>query len=228
MPPDKAPDPLARWRGNGPNGKTICFLGDSTTAVAPNFHERFRTVHCAPGGALAGVTTLNYGDDGSTLAAFLSDTRDHGITVAIAAQSDLYVLCYGLNDVRREPLSMERFQERIAEAVIQLRAGALNADILLRTPNPMLSQNTSYYAYLQPDESAQAYTDLMRHAYLGLTGRWPNVLVWDAMAEIFGAESLPTHPFMADQLHPNAAGEIATADALVRLIDPVGSTSSPS
>ncbi len=222
-----ASDPLARWRANGPDGKTICFLGDSTTAVALNFHERLRTVHCVPGGALAGAKTLNYGDDGSTLSAFLSDTREHGITPAIAVQADLYILCYGLNDVRREPLTLGQFRARIAEAVDQLRAGAPNADILLRTPNPMLSRNTSYYVYLQPDESAQTYTDLMRNAYIGLRGCWPNVLIWDAMAEIFGTRSLPTHPFMADQLHPNAAGEIAMADALVRLIGPAGTTSSP-
>lgn len=215
-----ASDPLARWHANGPNGKTICFLGDSTTAVAPNFHERLRTVHCVPGGALAGAETLNYGDDGSTLAAFLSDTREHGITPAIAANADLYVLCYGLNDVRREPLTTGQFRDRIAETVDRLRAGVPNTAIVLRTPNPMLAQNTSYYVYLQPDESAQRYTDRMRAAYLDLQGRWPNVLVWDAMAEVFGVESLPTHPLMADQLHPNAAGEIALADALVRVIAP--------
>jgi lysophospholipase L1-like esterase len=227
MEPDQRPDPLARWRAGGPNGKTICFLGDSTTAVATNFHERLRTVHCAPGGVLAGAETLNYGDDGSTLAAFLADTREHGITVAIAAQPDLYVLCYGLNDVRREPLTMEQFRARIAEAIDRLRAGAPNADILLRTPNLMLSQNTSYYVYLQPDESAQVYTDRMRDAYLGLQGRWPNVLVWDAMAEVFGTESIPTHPLLADQLHPNAAGEIALADALVQVIAPGGARIEP-
>jgi lysophospholipase L1-like esterase len=216
MPPH--PYPLARWRTGGPSGKTICFLGDSTTAVAPNFHERLRTVHCAPGGVLAGCETLNYGDDGSTLAAFLTDTREHGITVAIAAKADLYVLCYGLNDVRREPLTMTQFQARIIDAVERLRAGVPHADILLRTPNPMLSANTSYYVYLQPDESAQAYTDLLSDAYLRLAGRWPNVQVWDAMTEVFGAESTPTSPLMADQLHPNAAGEIALADALARVI----------
>jgi lysophospholipase L1-like esterase len=91
----------------------------------------------------------------------------------------------------------------------------------------MLSQNTSYYVYLQPDESAQVYTDRMRDAYLGLQGRWPNVLVWDAMAEVFGTESLPTHPLLADQLHPNAAGEIALADALVQVIAPAGARIEP-
>lgn len=217
MPPT-ASDPLARWRAGGPNGKTICLLGDSTTAVAPYFHDRLRSVHCTPGGVLEGAVILNYGDDGSTLAAFLSDTREHGITPAIAAQADLYVLCYGLNDVRREPLSEEQFRERIAEAVECLRAGVPSADILLRTPNPMLSQNTSYYVYLQPDESAQDYTDRMRAAYLDLAGRWLNVQVWDAMAELFGVVSLPTHPLMADQLHPNGRGEIALADGLVRII----------
>jgi lysophospholipase L1-like esterase len=218
MTPNQPFDPLARWRAGGPAGKTICFLGDSTTAVAPNFHERFLTVHCAPGGVLAGANTLNYGDDGSTLAAFLTDSREHGITPAIAAQADLYVLCYGLNDVRREPLTTEDFQLRIVEAVERLRAGVPKADILLRTPNPMLSQNSSYYVYLQPDESAQEYTDRLRDAYLGLQDRWPNVLVWDAMAEVFGAQSVPTHPRMADQLHPNAAGEIALADGIARVI----------
>lgn len=219
MIPDQSPDPLARWRAGGPAGKTICFLGDSTTAVAPNFHERLRTVHCAPGGALAGAITLNYGDDGSTLAAFLADTREHGITPTIAAHADLYVLCYGLNDVRREPLTMQQFQDRIAEAVDRLRAGVPNADIVLRTPNPMLSQNSSYYVYLQPEESAQTYTDRMRDAYLGLNGRWPNVLVWDAMAEVFGTESVSSHPMMADQLHPSFIGETALADALARVIE---------
>jgi lysophospholipase L1-like esterase len=216
----QTPDPLSRWRAGSPNGKTICFLGDSTTAVAPSFHERFRTVHCAPGGILEGARTLNFGDDGSTLAAFLSDTREHGITPAIAAQADLYVLCYGLNDVRREPLTKHQFQLRIADAVDRLRTGAPTADILLRTPNPMLSRNNSSYVYLQPEDSAQAYTDLMRAAYLDLQARWPNVLVWDAMSEVFGTESLPTHPLMTDQLHPNAAGEIALADALVEVIAP--------
>lgn len=220
MSPTEPLDPLVRWRAGGPSGKTICFLGDSTTAVAPNFHERFQTVHCAPGGVLAGAFTLNYGDDGSTLAAFLTDAREHGITPSIAAQADLYVLCYGLNDVRREPLTTEQFRDRIAESVDLLRAGVPTADIVLRTPNPMLSQNTSYYVYLQPGESAQVYTDRMRNAYLGLRNRWPNVLVWDAMAQVFGFESVATHPLMADQLHPNAAGEIALADALAQIIAP--------
>lgn len=216
---DRSSDPLARWRAGGPNGKTICFLGDSTTAGAVNVHERFHTVHCASGGTLAGAMTLNYGDSGSTLAAFLTDTREHGITPAIATQADLYVLSYGLNDVR-EPLTTGQLRERIGEAVERLGAGVPSADIVLRTPNPMLSQNTSYYSYLEPDESAQVYTDRIRAAYLELQQRWSNVLVWDAMAEIFGTQSLPRHPLMADQLHPNAAGEIALADGLARLIAP--------
>lgn len=218
-------DPLGRWRRGGFAGKQVCFLGDSTTSNASALFTDLRGIHAAPGGALSTITTpasdiLNYGENGASLAAFLSNSVTHGITNAIAAQADLYVFCYGINDVRLGATSQATLEARVISAVEQLRAGVPDADILLRVPNSLLTVDTGSNDFVSPEtaEAAQLYTDILRGAYLTMQNRWPNVLVWDAMAEIFGTISQASSIYMTDQLHPNNLGNQVLAAALAKQI----------
>lgn len=62
---------------------------------------------------------------------------------------------------------------------------------------------------------AQEQTDIMREAYLSFVGVYPNVVVADLQAGVFGTTAPTSHALMDDEVHPNDAGYEAIADYLV-------------
>jgi lysophospholipase L1-like esterase len=210
---------LSHWFTNGLVGKKICMVGDSTTSNATALFNEFNDFYTKEGEALYGVgSILNFGENGATLQVYLSDGVAHGITATIAAQADLYIVSYGINDVRLGQTTEDQLVSRLISAVDDIRAGAPDADIVLRMPNSFLSSDINGYGFVQPNSNAQAYSTLLRNAYLRLAHQWNNVVVLDTQSIIFGITSLPVSVYMDNQLHPSSAGYVALAKALVDVI----------
>jgi lysophospholipase L1-like esterase len=215
-----APDPhLTNWFANGISKKVICIVGDSTTSDATASFSEFSNFYVKEGQGLYGVgSILNYGENGASLAAFLADQVPYGITETIAAQADLYVLSYGINDVRLGHTTEAQLTALLTTAVNKIRAGVPKADIVLRMPNSFLSVDMSNYGFVQPNAQAPAYSTILRNAYMHLQDHWTNVAVLNTQDDVFGRASLTSSPYMANQIHPSDAGYVALAQELVGLI----------
>ena len=215
-----APDPhLSNWFANGISKKVICFVGDSTTSNATALFSEFSNFYVKEGQGLYGVgSILNYGENGASLAAFLADQVPYGISATIAAQADLYVLSYGINDVRLGQTTEAQLTALLTTAVNRIRAGVPKADIVLRMPNSFLSVDVDSYGFVQPNASAPAYSTILRNAYMQLQDHWSNVAVLNTQDDVFGRASLTSSPYMVNQIHPSDAGYVALAQDLVGLI----------
>jgi len=215
-----APDPhLSVWFANGLSGKTICMVGDSTTSNATDLFSELSGFYRKEGEGLFGVRSVfNYGQNGASLSVFLADGVPLGISAAIAAQADLYVISYGINDVRLGQTTEAQLTSLLTTAVNRILAGVPKANIVLRMPNSFLSTDVSGYGFVQPNSMAPAYSTMLRNAYKHLENHWSKVAVLDTQDAIFGRASLSTSVYMANQIHPSSAGYFALAQSLVDLI----------
>lgn len=210
---------LSRWFANGVVGKKICFVGDSTTSNATMLFKELNDFYTKEGEALYGVRSiLNFGENGASLPYFLSDGVAHGLTATIAEQADLYVISYGINDVRLGETTESQLVNRLTSTVNSIRAGVPNADIVLRMPNSLLSADINGYGFVRPNNNAQTYSTLLRNAYKRLENQWDNVVVLDTQDRVFGFVSAPSSINMVDQLHPSSEGYVLLAGLLVDLI----------
>lgn len=221
---------LTRWFRGGIAGKTIVFLGDSTTSNAVYMFNRLTGYHNDPGGALYGVADadfVNQGNNGLSLEGYLAGSGGaYTLANAYAAAGDLYVISYGINDVRLGLTSQAQLTARLTTLVDLLRANVPNADIILRIPNPLLTEDvggnhwvTSAGGTVNPAGAAQDYTDRMYYAYKALENKWPNVVIWDTQRLVFGrvSDTLANSVYMVDQLHPNQLGYEALANSFASL-----------
>ena len=219
--PPPTPSALSHWFDKGVTGKTICFVGDSTTASATALFQELNNFYRKEGEGLYGIgPILNYGENGASILAFLTNIVTHGITATVATQADLYVISYGINDVRLGQTTEDQLVSMLRDTVDRIRTGVPKADIVLRMPNSLLSSDVGGYAYVQPNSSAQAYSTILRNAYLRLENQWSNVVVLDTQDRVFGRDSLPSSTYMVDQLHPSATGYVLLANVLVDVIGP--------
>ncbi len=198
---------LTHWFAGGVNGKKIVFVGDSTTSTATGLFTWLTNNAQQAGQPLAGVTILNYGENGATLSSFLADSVTHGITNTIAASGDLYVFCYGINDVRLGATDQPTLHTRIVSAVTQIRAALATSDIVLWGPNSFLTTDVGGSGYVSPNTSAQVYTNILYNAYAAQHGAWPNVAVVQKQDAIFTRICQASTIYMSDQLHPSTHGQ---------------------
>lgn len=192
--------------------KKICFIGDSTTdgkaGVAQFLYECLNRYHINSGDNLDGVTLVDKGSSGNTCYNFIRDENGtKGIKACVDEQADLYVFCYGINDVRLGNTTKEQLKEYISIAIERLLKET-NAYILLRVPNSLLADDPSNNNWIQPLEKAQEYTDIMWEAYMELKNKWARVDIIDMQTLIFGRTVLNKvdNPYMNDNLHPNSDG----------------------
>ena len=215
---------LDKWFAGGIRGKKIVMVGDSTTDFA-NGLTRALNYYTRRGRELAGAAFLNYGVNGQTLATWQADTTGrYGATSTIAQNADLYVLCYGPNDVRLGAMSEDTLVTNLSTAVDSLRANGTST-VVLRTPATFTTTDTGTLGFVSPNSSAQAYSTLLRNAYTRVAAAKGCALL-DTQALVFGLTSMPDtqSPFMLNQIHPNDAGNTAVARELVRLIGVPAST----
>ena len=192
--------------------KKICFIGDSTTdgpaGAAQYLYECFNKYHLNSGDNLEGVTIVDKGSSGNTCYNFINNKpAEKGIDACISEQADLYVFCYGINDVRLGATTKEQLKSYISTAVERLLTET-NAYILLRIPNSLLADDPTNANYIQPLSNSQLYTDIMWEAYMELKNKWARVDLIDMQTLIFGrtVKNKADNPYMNDNLHPNKEG----------------------
>ncbi len=220
--PDRLPaQPLAAWYQGGFAGKRLVFWGNSTVSNAVYFFDQLNR-HAVPGGALEGLNPLqvmNYGSNGASLAALLNGQGAYPVSSVIAAHPDLLVIRGPLiNDVRGGRTTLAQAIALLDTALQQIRAASPRTAILLTTENSLLNADPGGQGFVQPAAAAQQYTDILHAAVMAFDGRYPNVEVVDIMAALYGTTSPQTSPWMADQLHPNEAGQRAEAELIIQII----------
>lgn len=209
---------LEKWFSGGVKGKKIVFVGDSTTDYAYGL-TRAMNYYTRRGRELAGVGFLNYGVNGQTLASWQADSGTrYGVAGTVAQNADLYVLSYGINDVRTGAMSEDTLVTNLSTAVDSLRANGTST-VLLRMPPTFTTTDTAALGSVVPNSSAQAYSTLLRNAYIRVAAAKGCALL-DTQALVFGLTSKADtqSPYMLNQIHPNDSGNTAIARELVKMI----------
>jgi hypothetical protein len=210
--PEKAG--LSGWLRDllGNRNKKITAIGDSTTDYATGAHvlwDEITSYFTGSGDILEGVTFTNRGANGNTLSNFINNISPTGknLSDSIADQADLYILSYGINDVRLGATSQSQLTSMLDTAIQSLLKNT-NGSILLRVPNSFLLDDPTSSGWLQPLSSAQAYTDLIWNAYMSFRGKYARVDVLDTQTLLFGRTCVPkaSNPLMNDILHPSTTG----------------------
>jgi hypothetical protein len=191
--------------------KKITCIGDSTTdsATGANFiWNEIMNNFANSGDICEGITFVNRGSNGNTLYNFINDTTgDKGINTCIADQSDLYILSYGINDVRLGATTQQQLTTML-DTAIQRLLKETKGYVLLRVPNSFLLDDPTASGLLQPLASAQTYTDLIWNAYMSFSGKYARVGILDTQTLLFGrtCQTKANAPLMNDVLHPSTSG----------------------
>ncbi len=198
------------------------FWGNSTVSEAIYFFDQLKA-YTATGGRLEGLDPaliLNFGSNGASLAAMLNGQGAHPISAVIAAHPDLLVIRGPLiNDVRLGATSLAGAEQLLQTALDQIISGSPGTPILLTTENSLLTVDVGGHGYVQPNEAAQQYTDILRAAVLAMKDKYPGVKIADVMYLEYGTVCLAQSPLMTDQLHPGEAGQRMEADLIANLIE---------
>jgi hypothetical protein len=218
---EPATNPLANWFSGGLSGKTVVVWGNSTVSHAGYFFQQLHAL-TFPGNVLEGLDPgriLNYGNNGASLAALLDGQGPYPISAVIAAKPDLLIIRGPLiNDVRLGTTTLEQAIALLKSALDEIRAGSPQTSILLTSENSLLRTDPGGFGWVQPPSQAQHYTDILHEAVLAFDGKYPNVKVCDVMSLVYGVLSPETSPFMANQLHPSEAGQVAEANLIAGVI----------
>ena len=201
--------------------KKLVMIGDSTTdsAVSSYFDDMMRK-YTKSGEVLESTEIINMGKGGTTINWFLTDPSDQ-IGTAISHNADIYTLCYGINDVREGNCTKEQLKTNLKTCVDRLLKETQGC-VLLVTPNTMLSEDVGGHNYVVPNSSAQAYSTLLKEAYIELNAIYSSdrVQLVDMQELVFGniCVAKADTPFMSDQLHPNTLGQRCRADVIANTI----------
>lgn len=201
--------------------KKLVMIGDSTTdSAVSNYFDDMMRKYTKSGEVLEGTEIINMGKGGTTINWFLTDSSNQ-IGTAISHNAEIYTLCYGINDVREGNTSKEQLKNNLKTCVNRL-LDETQGCVLLVTPNTMLSADVGGYNYVKPDSSAQAYSTLLKEAYVELNAMYASdrVQLVDMQDLIFGDTCVvkADTPFMSDQLHPNTLGQRCRADVIANAI----------
>lgn len=205
---------IQKFYHSSKSGKLIDFVGDSTTEAAEGMYDQLAKMYEAPGGVLEGAQIRNRGSSGNTLHHFVNQIASNGNTLdqVIQDQADLYIVSYGINDIRES--SPERIKADLKVAVDRLLKET-RGGVLLRIPNPFLSVNRWNYIHMDIAK-AQLYSDQLWDVYHSFRDYDPRVDILDIPTLVFGRQVRPEHPYMQDTIHPNEAGYRAIADAVAQ------------
>lgn len=205
------------------NGKKIVFVGDSTTDVATEMYPRLNEL-AKTGGILEGATFINRGSSGNTVQRFIQGLayNSNTITKVIEDHADLYVFCYGINDIRSGTDSPARSKEQIRadiKTALDRLLTETNGYILLRTPNIFLTKE--FAEFVDDVSNCQKYTDTLWEIYESFRGYDNRVDVLDIQSIVFGRKAVYQHQYMKDTLHPNDIGYRLIGEVIAEYISNV-------
>lgn len=197
-----------------PSAQIVSVQGNSFTYLYPHVAaSEFE----ADNGQVTG-SILNFGNNGASLAAMLHPNAPYSAQLVCEQKPDLLIVRGPLiNDVRLGTTNLAEATQLERTALDMFHACIPNAAILLTTENSLLTTDTGEH-WVQPNADAQSYTNIMHDAVMAMNGIYPNVDVVDVMAEVYGTTSPSTSPYMANQLHPGAAGQNVEAQLLLKII----------
>lgn len=207
-------------------GKKIVMIGDSTTDVAPAMYKRFSDYYTCKGGILEGANILNRGANGSLLYDRVRGNYVvHGWTMEsdIAQQGDLYIICYGINDIKTGLRTKEQIREDLKTYIDNILTRT-KANILLRIPNTFLSSENEEEAkkgWITPIEKAQEYSNQLWEIYESFRGYSNRLDIIDIPNLTIGRECKEYHPYMLDNVHGNDLFYIQVADEIAEWISGV-------
>lgn len=215
---------------NSPSTFKLAFVGDSTTFGATDLFSTLRDVYTKSGMIFDGVPSANIiqgGNNGWTLEAWLSDfksnanTAPYSLASLISANPDAIVFSFGINDCRQGATTQAQLKARLEEARTIIANSLPNADIIFRMPNSLTKTvvGQSYVSGI----THQAVSTIMRDAYLEMENRWPNVVVADMQADVFGTVAMASNVLMYDELHPTPTGYRAIAHKIASMYGPENS-----
>jgi lysophospholipase L1-like esterase len=228
------PRRLSKWHKGGVRSKTIACVGDSTVlqlftgGAITTGDPSSVSAPARYSGELPGVTFLNFGSNGNTLASFIANpAATRGFNAVVAAAPNLIYLSYLINDVRQGATSLAQAITLLETAINMLLNALPGTDIVLVMPNSFTTNDVGGFNYVTANgvfsgmtvaEAAQAATDILRNAYRSVADRWPNVLLFDSQANVFPDTCVASTAttLMTDQIHPNVTAQRIRLDMLVQ------------
>lgn len=198
------------------SGKKIVMVGDSTTEAATAMYTRFSNYYTKVGGLLDGATIVNRGVGGGRLEQFVNGTLSkNNINTVIADQAELYVFCYGINDIRTGIRTFQQIKDDLKIAIDRM-LNETSGYILLRIPNTFLSVDSN--GYITPISKSQEYSSQLWEIYHSFKDYSDRIDIIDTQSLVFGRKTMPSHHLMSEAVHPNDNGYQFTADIIAERI----------
>ena len=158
----------------------------------------------------------------------------------------VWMFCYGINDLILRPTGTLTHDQIVAtllplaqQVIESIQAAHPQDQIILRMPNPMTARPydsnagfpsaTQYPNFGQNDANDQALVEVwnqsLRSTYLALQDQYPRTVLLDTWQEVFGPSNttlpaITSQPWLANLVHPQAAGYNAIADRAVQIMAP--------
>lgn len=217
---------LAGWKSifELNRNKNIVIIGDSTSdpiTTSSNLWNEINNYYKGSGDLLEGATITNIAQNGSQIRTFILGYNNTGKNLpdAVSLQGDLYVICYGINDVRLGATTKEQLIDRFKIVINELLTKT-KGYILLRMPNSLGATDPANTGWVSPLSSAQDYTNILYETYKYFEAYSPRVAVLDTQTLLFGrtCKDVVTNELMTDVLHPSPLGYKKLARLLVDTI----------
>jgi hypothetical protein len=125
-----------------------------------------------------------------------------------------------INDIRNGAISQGQAIALERQLLDTVRSCSPKTDIYLKTENSLLSTDVGSLGYVTPNASSSAYSAILEAVPMAFTNAYPNLVTLDMQQALYGTVSLASSsaPYMADQLHPSAAGQTAEANQDIQVL----------
>lgn len=202
----KAENPLFDLFGAYGNREVkIVMVGDSTTdgvnGAAAGLYATLKLYQCG-GEILEGATIIDKGSNGAMASGYINGYEDNkGLLYdAVKENGDLYVVSFGLNDIRDSGVTSQIIANRLSTIVDAILADT-KGKVILRVPNPFREDYNAVSTM-----TAQECTNVIYEAYMLIKNKWAKdkVRMLDMQTLVFGKKALPvdSNVLMNDSTHP--------------------------
>lgn len=183
----------------------IVMVGDSTTdgvkGAAAGLYATLKLYQCS-GELLEGATIIDMGANGATASAYISgyDNKTGFLYNAVSKNGDLYIVSFGLNDIRDRDITSQKIADKLS-IIVDSILNNTNGVVILRVPNPFREDYNAVSTM-----TAQECTNVIYEAYMLIKNKWAKdkVRMLDMQTLVFGKKALPvdSNVLMNDSTHP--------------------------